>query len=287
MTERTNKLRRKLLTWMDAQVIFIPHVALLRAEEDRARSKIKAMQAQPGVKVQHLSLWLPSDIKGIVDCDIELYEYEYRLREAQGLEALEDLRQQLLLRTHLYKYKDMYARGVKANTRCQTKITGVDDRIRRIADRYRAARRALVGLGSQLGKTGWQARLRPLLPEDVRGMPRALFQDPERKKLMMKKGPQARKAAAEAGARAKQAMSWIWRSAGVDEGTEGAKGMNEGKEISIRRTVVLTCRTQLFESSGRRPGREHCVGESRWICWRRKCGGCWNSFGGGAGGGRR
>ncbi|KAJ6457468.1 hypothetical protein DFH09DRAFT_1063427 [Mycena vulgaris] len=210
MTERTNKLRRKLLTWMDTQVGFIPHVALLRAEEDRARTRISATQSQPGVKVQHLALWLPSDIKGRVECDDELYEYEFRLREAQGHEALEDLRHQLLMRTHLYKNKDMYARGVKANTRAQTKIEGVDERIRRTAERYRAARRALVGLGAKLKEARWQFALLPLLAEDVRGMPRALFQDPERKK-----------------------MSWIWRSPGVDEGEAGAKGMNEGKPLRI------------------------------------------------------
>ena len=139
MTERTNKLRRKLLTWMDKQVSIIPYVALLRAEEDRARTKIKATQPQPGIQVHQMALWLPSDIKGRVECDIELYEYEFRLRESQAHEALEELRHQLLLRMHLYKYKDMYARGVKANTRCQTKINGVEERIRQTSERYRAA----------------------------------------------------------------------------------------------------------------------------------------------------
>ncbi|KAJ6530884.1 hypothetical protein DFH09DRAFT_1250330 [Mycena vulgaris] len=223
MTERTNKLRRKLLTWMDAQVSFIPHVALLRAEEDRARSKISATQTQPGVKVQHLVPWLPSDIKERVDCDVELYEYEFCLREAQGNEALEDLCHQLLLRTHLYKHKDMYARGVKANTRAQTKIEGVDERIRRTAERYRAARRALGGLGTALKQTGWQHTLLPLLAED-------------RKKLMMKKGSAARRAAAEAGTKAKARMSWIWRSPGMDEGEAGAKGMNEALRIEWAKT---------------------------------------------------
>ncbi|KAJ6500304.1 hypothetical protein DFH09DRAFT_1375882 [Mycena vulgaris] len=236
MTERTNKLRRKLLTWMDAQVGFIPHVALLCAEEDRARTRISATQSQPGVKVQHLALWLPSDIKGRVECDDELYEYEFRLREAQGHEALEDLRHQLLLRTHLYKNKDMYAHGVKANTRAQTKIEGVDERIRRTAERYRAARRALVGLGAKLKEARWQFALLPLLAEDVRGMPRALFQDPERKNLMQKKGSTARQTAAEAGAKAKARMSWIWRSPGVDEGEAGAKGMNEALRIEWAKT---------------------------------------------------
>ncbi|KAJ7222855.1 hypothetical protein B0H12DRAFT_1241055, partial [Mycena haematopus] len=214
MTERSNKLRRKLHTWMDAQVLFIPHVALMRAEEDRARRTISSTQSQPGIQVQHIALWLPSSIKGRDPCDDELYEYEYRLREAQAHDALDALRKQLLLRTHLYKYKDRFSRGVKANTRLGTKISGVDERIRRISERYRAARRALVGLGSVLKQTQWEATLLPLKPEDVRGMPRALFQDPERKKLLMKKGAEARRQAEAAGKEAKAKMSWIWRSAG-------------------------------------------------------------------------
>ncbi|KAJ7070273.1 hypothetical protein B0H15DRAFT_918090 [Mycena belliarum] len=225
MTERTNKLRRKLLTWMDTQATFIPHVSLLRAEEDRARLRISVTQAQPGVKVQHLALWLPSDIKGRVDCDIELYQYEFRLREAQAHEALDDLRHQLLLRTHLYKHKDMYVRGVKANTRCLTKIKTLEERIRRTSDRYRAARRALVGLGRELNETGWQAALQPLLVEDVRGMPRALD-------------------AKEMGMRAKQKMSWIWRSPGVDEGEAGATGMNEALRIEWAKTRARAMRQQ-------------------------------------------
>ncbi|KAJ7434610.1 hypothetical protein B0H11DRAFT_1757333, partial [Mycena galericulata] len=236
MTERSNKLRRKLLTWMDAQITFIPHVALLRAEEDRARIRISATQAQPGTQVQHMVLWMPSNIKGRVDCDYELYVFEFRLRKAQADEALEEIRHQLLIRTHLYKWKDRFARGVKANTRCQTKIEGVEERIRRGSERYRAARRALVGLGRELKDDSWEATLRPLLAEDVRGMPRALFQDPERKKLLLKKGPDARRRAAQAGAEAKAKMSWIWRAPGVEEDEGGAQGLNEALRMEWAKT---------------------------------------------------
>ncbi|KAJ7434267.1 hypothetical protein B0H11DRAFT_2164741 [Mycena galericulata] len=226
MTERSNKLRRKLLTWMDAQVTFIPHVALLRAEEDRARLRIAATQAQPGIQVQHMTLWMPSNIKNRVECDLELYEYEFRLRVAQGNEALEDVRHQLLIRMHLYKYKDRFARGVKANTRCQTKID---------------ARRALVGLGSQVEDRSWEVTLRPLLEADVRGMPRALFQDPERKKLLLQKGPEARRKAEIAGTEAKARMSWIWRNPGVED-EEG--GLNEALRLEWAKTRARFLRQQ-------------------------------------------
>ncbi|KAJ7775286.1 hypothetical protein B0H16DRAFT_1712863 [Mycena metata] len=236
LTERGNKLRQKLLTWMDAQVLIIPHVAVLRAEEDRARKRISATQVQPGVQVQHMSLWLPSRISGRVPCDTELYDYEFRLREAQAHEALDDVRHQLLLRTHLYKYKDRFARGVKANSRSQTKIVGVEERTRRSAERYRAAWRALKALGRQLKRSGWEKALQPLMPEDVRGMPRALFQDPERKKLLMRKGPVARQQAQQVGAEAKARMSWIWRSPGLEEeeGEMNKVGENKGEIFFLR-----------------------------------------------------
>ncbi|KAJ7033004.1 hypothetical protein C8F04DRAFT_958270 [Mycena alexandri] len=212
LTERGNKLRRKLLTWMDAQALFIPHVAVLRAEEDRERKRISATQVQPGVQVQHMTLWLPSSIADRVACDEELYEYEFRLREAQAHEALDDIRNQLLLRTHLYKYKDRFSRGVKANSRSQTKIEAVEERTRRSTERYRAAWRALKGLGRHMGRKEWEKTLRPLLTEDVRGMPQR---------------------AKQAGAEAKAKMSWIWRSPGVEEGDGG---MNEALRIEWAKT---------------------------------------------------
>ncbi|KAJ7725467.1 hypothetical protein B0H16DRAFT_1332689 [Mycena metata] len=214
VTERGNKLRRKISTWMDAQVLFVPHVAVLRAEEDRARKRIAATQAQPGVQVQHMALWLPSSIRGRVECAVDLYEHEFRLREAQAHESLDDVRHQLLLRTHLYKHKDAYVRGVKANTRAQTKIEGVEERTRRSAERYRVAYRALMGLGKHLKRTEWEAELRPLLPEDVRAA--------------------ARRKAKDMGAEAKARMSWIWRSPGVEEADEG--GMSEALRIEWAKT---------------------------------------------------
>jgi hypothetical protein len=182
-----------------------------------------------------MALWLPLDIKEHVKCDIELYEYEFRLREVQAHEALDDLRHELLICTHLYKYKDRFARGVKANTRCQTKITTVEEKNRQSAARYRAARKALVGLGRVLKKTEWESTLLPLAAEDVRGMPRALFQDPERKKWLMKKGPEARRKAKKAGEEAKATMSWIWRAPGIADGKEGEvgeNGMNKGRWLA-------------------------------------------------------
>jgi hypothetical protein len=68
------------------------------------------------------------------------------------------------------------------------------------------------------------------------GMPRALFQDPERKKWLMKKGPEARQKAKLAGREAKARMSCIWRSPGVK--TSGDDGMNEGGYVCLFREIL-------------------------------------------------
>jgi hypothetical protein len=207
---------------MDAEVAFIPHVALLRAEEDRGRRKISATQAQLGIQVHAMVLWLPSDIQGHVECDTQLYQYKFRLRVAQAHEALEELRHDLLLHTHYYKYKDRFARGVRANTRCETKIKAVEERTRHTSNRYRAARRVLVALGKQLKETKWEAVLQPLREEDVHGMPRVLFQDPERKKLLRRRGPEAWARAEGLRKEVKAKMSWISHAE-----VEGEQGLEE------------------------------------------------------------
>lgn len=62
-----------------------------------------------------------------------------------------------------------------------------------------------MGLGKLLKKTEWESTLLPLATEDVLGMPRALLRDPECKKWLMKKGPEARRNAKKAGEEARLA----------------------------------------------------------------------------------
>ncbi|KAJ6554112.1 hypothetical protein B0H10DRAFT_2241606, partial [Mycena sp. CBHHK59/15] len=146
--ERETKLRRKVVAWMDVELQFIPHVAQLRALDDAARARAAA-QASPGIRAHEMKLWLPSAIANKAPCDRQLYEYEYMLRKGQAHEALEEIRNQLLVRTHEYKWKDTSVRGVKALTRSQGRIEAIDRKIQRAAEQYRAARAALVSLGNQ------------------------------------------------------------------------------------------------------------------------------------------
>ncbi|KAJ7848302.1 hypothetical protein B0H13DRAFT_2404434 [Mycena leptocephala] len=105
-----------------------------------------------------------------------------------------------------YRGFALYEGPVRARGQGQhPKITTVEEKNRQSAARYRAARKALVGLGKLLKKTEWESTLLPLATEDVLGMPRALLRDPECKKWLMKKGPEARRNAKKAGEEARLA----------------------------------------------------------------------------------
>lgn len=234
IVERTSKVRRKIETWMECQERFIPHVTWLRKREDEARALSARTQPIPGVKVQEMALWMPSALMRLArgrrgeHCTKEVQEYEYRLRVGQANEALHDIRRQLLVRTHLYKYKDKQKRGVRANTRSNDKIDALNDRIRRAAAQYRCARLALVSLGKALGEHGWEVTLRELKEEDVRGRPRSTFADPDRQKGAKGKGkgkPKPKK-------RKKNVpLSWIWvvQTKGPVVGEKQV--MNEGEQV--------------------------------------------------------
>ncbi|KAJ7029541.1 hypothetical protein C8F04DRAFT_962701 [Mycena alexandri] len=200
--ERGNKLRRKITGWVNIQSEFQPTVVGLRAADDAARTAAARMQPTVG-------LWLPSKqarTPGTVFKDTHA-RYKFDMREARAHKSLDDVRSLLLVRTHQYKVKDSGAvAGVAGQTQIQGGIEVLNERIRRAADDYRAAHRAMSSLGSHLAETRWSLVLKPLATEDVRGMPRGLFSDPEKKKKR-KRGNQP-----DLPPPAPKEMSWIWRT---------------------------------------------------------------------------
>ncbi|KAJ6518332.1 hypothetical protein C8R47DRAFT_959834, partial [Mycena vitilis] len=234
MVERTGKLRRKIVSWIDIQHAFFPEVKVLRDKEDEARARIARTQAVPGLQVHELRLWLPSEMmkrpgakQGMTPLQREAVEHEYRLRVGQGNETLDEIRGQLLVRTHLYKHKDANVRGVRESTRSSTKIQLIDDRVRRLAAQYRTGRRALQVLGPILGRMEWETVLRPLEADDIRGMPRSTFGDPLRQRGATGKPPKRKKKKV-----AEPTMSWIW-IVQVDPGNPAA--VNEALRIEWAR----------------------------------------------------
>ncbi|KAG6819543.1 hypothetical protein H0H93_010895 [Arthromyces matolae] len=176
--ERSNHLRRKITSWIEVQSLFM-------AEASRQRFK-GAPSGSPDSKsatttAYDIRLWLPSNLasKGVIVTQ-ELRMYEWRLREGQAHDALEEIRRVLRLKSYLYKYKDCFSRGVKANTRSNVLIDKATVNMNRAADRYRVARNAMLTLADSLETpVTWRTNLRELRSEDLRGLSEGLVGDTE------------------------------------------------------------------------------------------------------------
>ncbi|KAJ7500922.1 hypothetical protein B0H11DRAFT_2225311 [Mycena galericulata] len=251
MVERTSKLRRKIESWIEHQQGFVPRVIWLRRIEDAARARAARTQVVPGVKVHDIKLWLPSAMmkapgaRRRVDttyCPKEIQAYEYRLRVGQAHEALHHIRRGLLVRAHVYKYKDKNVFGVKRSMRSNDKIDALDDLIRRAAAQYRAAHAALVSLGRSLGEDGWEVTLKELKEEDVRARPVSTLGDPTRQKGAQNRGRgKKRNPRQPRKKRKKLPTSWIWIVQKQSLGGE-KQSMNEALRIEWAKTRARAMR---------------------------------------------
>ncbi|KAJ7249573.1 hypothetical protein C8J57DRAFT_1079532, partial [Mycena rebaudengoi] len=214
MLERVSKLRRKVLAWIVIQTSHMPQVALVHAKAEEEASTKAGTKPRGPLLVQDIDLLLPSQLDNDVPCahspQRELQQFEWRLREGQAHEALHEIQHKLLLRTHKYQFKDKNTRGVKDNTEANKTIDAIDARIKHWKASYRAARLGMVVLGERLGLgDDWAKVLRPLTDGDIRGMPHAMFHDPERKKT----------------------ISWIWLADGSSADADRNPAMNEALRI--------------------------------------------------------
>ncbi|KAG2738757.1 hypothetical protein P692DRAFT_20757584, partial [Suillus brevipes Sb2] len=153
LLQRINSLRRRIDAWSRVQLLYMPCVSRLRSFDDIATEQ----------KVHDINLLLPSAIPAGLPCEQCLLEFEWVLREAQANDAITDIRNVVNLKYHLYKHKDAYIRGQRANTRATGVINNADNRIDALAAKYNAARNALVKLAPRLQKdNNWQLTLKPL-----------------------------------------------------------------------------------------------------------------------------
>ncbi|KAG1888854.1 hypothetical protein F4604DRAFT_1877293 [Suillus subluteus] len=145
----TDIQKGKLLQWL----LYMPGVSRLRSPDDIATE----------AKVHNINLFLPSSLSHRAPCDDRLLEHEWELHQAQAYDTLNDLCTVLNLRYHLYKYKDTFIRGQRANTRANGIITNAEHRIDALSVKYSNSRGALLNLASRLGKDDdWERRLKPL-----------------------------------------------------------------------------------------------------------------------------
>ncbi|KAK7044982.1 hypothetical protein R3P38DRAFT_3308726 [Favolaschia claudopus] len=237
MTERTTKLHRKIVSWIQVQEKFWPGLANVRDQEDRERAEQCDGEYVPGVRVPAIALWLPSAVRAslrLSDVVIQtsVSQIEYCLRVAQAAESLHEVRRLLLVQTHLYKMKDKHKQGVRANTRSADKIVALNEQIKRAAATYRVARAALVVLGGVLGQNEWEWSFQELKEEDVWGLPQSSFHDPERKKKKRRKRRRAQE----------QTILWIWVARGERLQPGDDVAMNEAVRIEWAKTRARSLR---------------------------------------------
>ncbi|KAF4568041.1 hypothetical protein EYR36_010049 [Pleurotus pulmonarius] len=117
-----------------------------------------------------MPLFLPSffpEDKRVTICELSLCDLEDRLRFAQASEALSKLRRQLRTRSFAHSYKTRNISSQGAYTRSRLLQNQIEVRIKAIRILYTIAREALLSLR---GPGDWETALRPLLPEDIRGI---------------------------------------------------------------------------------------------------------------------
>lgn len=222
--ERKNSLHRKINTWTRVQHLYMPEVSALRDRTDHEASDTTA-PTEP----YDTQLFLPSSLPRSTAraCDTKLKRYEFRFREAQCYEALEELRAHLRLRTHMYKYKDRHLVGQSATTRCQNLLKKVMKQVDASAAKYRRARQAVAELSEVLGEVDWKTRLLSLEDADIRPLRDIDDADLDRRKKA--KDPKYKKKGMKV-AEGHMALSWIWKVVGVTADGDD-KGLQEGKHL--------------------------------------------------------
>ncbi|KAF7795849.1 hypothetical protein EIP86_007016 [Pleurotus ostreatoroseus] len=145
----------------------------------------------------------------------ELVSQETQLRHSQCLDALETVRTLIHMRCGLRQYKRVNVCHQGPNTRAQGLLTNLERRIRNSANKYRAARAALMALAGdpQEWNKQYGKKLLELRPEDIRAPEDDDPDTAHRKKK--RKGP----------AEGRRLVSWIWR------GTSDVEGLNESVRI--------------------------------------------------------
>jgi len=185
LLEKRNSLRRRIETWREVQVHYMPGVA-------QARASLPAITLETP-ETMHLclpsmmpsSLWATGCLPAIVD-------KERRLRLAQADDALAELRRQLRIAATIRDYKKSIGPSQKLGLRTRTLLNRFHDKTLRCARRYSAAFEALKALDPN---GDWTARLRHLdHAHDIRGPHRDEDDESE----------------------GRREMSWIWLAGRAD-----------------------------------------------------------------------
>lgn len=166
--------------------------------------------------VEKVPLFLPSDLSSRErsgSCYKGLGDIELRLRDAQCQSSLDQLRNQLHIKSRLLTYKGINVRHQGPNTRARSLITRNEAKICLHAEKYRAARAAKCRL---LDGDNESVEWMPLRQEDVRCM-----QDAEDLEVQKKKEEERRATGTKEVRGSKEGyrqLSWIWLGTDTNSG---------------------------------------------------------------------
>ena len=164
LQEKRTSLLRRIHRWREVQLVYTPCVAPLFAPSLNIPDERRPVEHAEAIHL-HLPSSLPVNLRQSIT---DVCERERRLREAQADDSLAEIRRQRRIIKGLWQFKKLNVAGMgnKPNTRMRTLYNRFNNKTQRCAERYRAARRALLALDPN---GLWCARLRHLNADDIRG----------------------------------------------------------------------------------------------------------------------
>jgi hypothetical protein len=137
----------------------------------RLHETIDATSDNTEEDVHSIKLWIPSAIvTQSLSCDRNLMCIEWKLRRAQGHEALHELCQHLQLKCHLTGFKKDWITGQCGHTRSRRIINTMQKKVNTAATKYHIAWASLNALAEPLLEIDWKTEFPMLEKEDVHGM---------------------------------------------------------------------------------------------------------------------
>jgi hypothetical protein len=222
LTDTANSIRRRILAW---RVALEEHTPEAQELFDRAEKAVRDPAVQEGpMDAYNEMIWLPSDmiVEGVV-CYDELLRAEWDLRKGQADEALEGIRDSLMIHAGIRLMKLEYTQGVKEGTRSEARLSESMRKAHYSADTYRNARRAME-------------RLATVLPKEY--VKDSLSHFPELRQSDLRELPTGELELGDGFNEVE--MSWIWKSYGSASGDKEA--VNDGERILFISVLFVMAR---------------------------------------------
>ncbi|KAI0654576.1 hypothetical protein C8Q70DRAFT_876809, partial [Cubamyces menziesii] len=169
--EKRNVLLRRIELWQGIQDVHMPMVAPLRVTGASTPPASSSAPLPRPSQPEEISLLLPSSLPPLyrsTDALAALLNKERRLRMAQMSDALEDIRHLRRILTGISEYMrfNVDGEGQRVTTRFRDLYSRFHAKVKRAAERYRAARAAVTVLDPS---GSWTDTFKPLLDSDIRG----------------------------------------------------------------------------------------------------------------------